>query len=148
MLTAACKRKNGRSGCRESCQIISVYFYSSSRKTWIYTPNWLSRLPHFTVLSMPSYIKWHNTAKPPDQLASTRQVTFSSSPLWHPDTLNSLGLYQLRTHSAQSSPSYRRSHMGRSAVNDSLEDHEENRIKRVAKGEEDSQERSEKEKAP
>lgn len=38
--------------------------------------------------------------------------------------------------------------MGRSAVNDSLEDHEENRIKRVAKGEEDSQERSEKEKAP
>ena len=138
MLTAACKRKNGRSGCGVSCQIISVYFYSSSRRTWIYTAIWLSRLPHFTVLSMPSYIKWHNTATPPDQLASTRPVTFSSSPLWHPDILNSLGLYQLRTHSAQSSPSYPRSHMGRSGVNGSLEDQEENRIKKVAKREEDS----------
>lgn len=126
MQAAACKRKKWKEWMWGVLSDISVYSFSSFRGTWTSTTNRLSRSPQCSVLSTPSCKKRHDNAKPPGQRASTRPVTFFSSPLRHPDTLNSLGLYQLRTHSAQSSPSYPRSHMGRSGANGSLEDREPN----------------------
>ena len=129
---------------------VRLFQYSSipvPEELGFYTTNWLSRLPYFTVLSTPSYIQWHITAKPPDKLASTSPVMFTSSPLWHPDTLDPLGLCQLSPEATfgAAKPVLPEVAHGPLRVNSTLEDQEENRVKRVAKGEEASYgERSEK----